>query len=324
LSSADGSASPPLRRHLVKRFHAIPASEERYGLAEGPYWDGDRNRVLWVDINAGDVHTGTLSAQRVIHETALHLPETVGAVVSSKQGELLVAGARRLYYVSPEGAVSPGPRILPDRVDSRLNDGGCDPVGRFLVGSLALDDRAYAEVLVRVEADGRLVVLDEDLGMSNGLAFSRHGDQLYSVDTMPGIVWVRDYDDAAGAVGRRRGLLRLEGDQPDGLCVDGDGNLWIAMWGLGQVRCYSPSGAHLAVVDVAAPNTTSAAFLGASLDTLLITTASEQLSDALRARYPDSGRLFTARVGVSGLPVHRWAGTGGAPSPGPMPTANTA
>jgi sugar lactone lactonase YvrE len=306
----------------VKRFHAVPASEESYGLAEGPYWDGDGNRVLWVDINAGDVHTGTLSAQRVIHERALHLPETVGAVVSSRQGELLVAGARRLYYVSPEGAVSPGPNILPERVDSRLNDGACDPAGRFLVGSLALDDRAYAEVLVRVEAECHVVVLDEDLGMSNGLAFSRQGDQLYSVDTTPGIVWVRDYDSAAGAVGRRREFLHLEGEQPDGLCVDDEGNLWIAMWGLGQVRCYSPSGAHLAVIDVAAPNTTSVAFVGASLETLLITTASEQLSDAQRARYPDSGRLFTARVGVSGLPVHRWAGTG-APSPGPALTANT-
>jgi sugar lactone lactonase YvrE len=270
------------------------------------------------------VHTGTLAAQRVIHETALHLPETAGAVVSSRQGELLVAGARRLYHVSPEGAVSPGPNILPEHVDSRLNDGGCDPAGRFLVGSLALDDRAYAEVLVRVEADGQVVAIDEDLGMSNGLAFSRRGDELYSVDTTPGIVWVRDYDPATGAAGRRRELLHLEGDQPDGLCVDGDGNLWIAMWGLGQVRCYSPSGAHLAVVDVAAPNTTSAAFVGASLDTLLITTASEQLSDAQSARYPDSGRLFAASVGVSGLPVPRWSGSGAAPPPGPTLTANTA
>jgi sugar lactone lactonase YvrE len=324
LSSADGSASPPLRRHLVKRFRGVPASEEHYGLAEGPLWDGDRNRVLWVDINAGDVHTGTLSAQRVIHETVLHLSETVGAVVSSRDGELLVAGARRLYYVSPEGAVSPGTTILADGVDSRLNDGGCDPAGRFLVGSLALDDRASAEVLVRVDPDGQVVVLDEDLGMSNGLAFSPQDDQLYSVDTTPGIVWIRDYDSAAGTVGRRREFLRLDGDQPDGLCVDGDGNLWIAMWGLGQVRCYSPSGAHLAVVEVAAPNTTSAAFVGASLDTLLITTASERLSDAQRARYPDSGRLFTASVGVGGLPVSRWSGTGGAPHPpAPTPAANT-
>jgi sugar lactone lactonase YvrE len=323
LSSPDGSASQPLRRHLVKRFHAVPVSEERYGLAEGPFWDGDRNRVLWVDINAGTVHTGVLSTQGMTHDILLQLPETVGAVVSSRQGELLVAGARRLYVISPEGAVSAGPSILSERIASRLNDGACDAAGRFLVGSLALDDRAYEEVLVRVDADGQVVVLDDDLGMSNGLAFSPEGDKLYSIDTAPGIVWIRDYDSATGAVGRRHEFARLDGGKPDGLCVDIQGNLWIAMWGAGHVRCHSPSGDHVGVVEVAAPNTTSVAFVGASLDTLLITTASEQLSDAQRARYPDSGRLFTANVGVSGLPVPRWSGTGGAPDgPGTTMTAN--
>jgi sugar lactone lactonase YvrE len=314
LSSPDGSASPPLRRHLVKRFRAVPASEERYGLGEGPFWDGDRSRVLWVDVNVGAVHSGDLSAERVSPNTLLQLDETVSAVVSSRRGELLVAGARRLHSVSPRGAVSPGPPILPERVASRLNDGACDGAGRFLVGSLALDDRDCEEILVRIDADGKVVVLDDDLGMSNGLGFSPRGDRLYSIDTASGTVWTRDYDTATGAFGRRDELLRVDGGKPDGLCVDGQGNLWIAMWGAGHVRCYSASGDHLAVVEVDAPNTTSVAFVGASLDVLLITTASEQLSQAQRARYPDSGRLFTARVGVSGLPVPNWSGTEGASS----------
>jgi len=310
LSSPDGSASPPLRRHLVKRFHAVPASEERYGLGEGPFWDGDRNRVLWVDINAGAVHAGTPAAQRITHATVWHFPETVGAVVCSRDGELLVAGARRLHVVSPEGAVGPGPEILPERVASRLNDGGCDPAGRFLVGSLPLDDRAAAQVLVQVGADGQVVVIDDDLGMSNGLAFSPAGDRLYSVDTVRGIVWVRDYDAATGFAGGRRAFLHLDGDKPDGLCVDVHGNLWVAIWGAGRVQCHSPEGETIAVVEVAAPNTTSVAFVGPSLDTMLITTASEQLSDTQRDQYPDSGRLFTAHVGVKGLPVPLWSGSG--------------
>jgi sugar lactone lactonase YvrE len=293
----------------VKRFHAVPASEERHGLGEGPFWDGDRSRVLWVDINAGAVHAGTLSEQRITHAKVWHFGETVGAVVCSPEGELLVAGAHRLYVVSPEGTVSPGAEILPERAASRLNDGGCDPAGRFLVGSLALDDRAAAEVLVQVDADGKVVVLDDDLGMSNGLAFSPAGDRLYSVDTVPGIVRVRDYDSATGFAGRRREFLRLDGDKPDGLCIDVLGNLWIAMWGAGRVQCHSPEGEAIAVVEVPAPNTTSVAFVGPSLDTLLITTASEQLSATQRDHYPDSGRLFTAHVGVSGSPVPLWSGS---------------
>ena len=296
----------------MKRFHAVPASQHTYGLGEGPVWDADHDRVLWVDINAGEVHRGTLSAQGVREVGVLHLQETVGAVVSARDGELLIAGARRLYRVAPDGAVTPGPELITRRTASRLNDGGCDPDGRFLVGSLALDDRAGAEVLVRVDQEGGIEMIDQDLGMSNGLAFSPAGDQLYNIDTSARVVWIRAYDSRSGAVGHRQEFLRVDGS-PDGMCVDVEGNLWIAIWGAGEVRCYSAGGAPLAVVEVPAPNTTSVAFAGPALDTLLITTAAEQLGDAQRARYPDSGRLFTAQVEIDGLPVASWAGAGAWP-----------
>lgn len=310
MSSADAIASrrPTHTGHPVKRFQAVPATGERYVLAEGPYWDGDRDRVLWVDIAAGEVHTGRLAASRVIPEAVLTFPETVGAVVSSLDGELLVAGARRLYMVSTEGDVSPGAEIIGADTASRLNDGGCDPAGRFLVGTLALDDRVRSEILVRVEPDGGILVIDDDLGLSNGLAFTPDGGALYSVDTQAGTVWIRAYDARTGKVGRRREFLQIDGT-PDGLCVDEEGNIWVALWGSAEVRCYSAAGEQIAAIDVAAPNTTSVAFVGAALDTLLITTASEQLSEAQLSRYPDSGRLFTADVGVRGIPVPQWAGT---------------
>ncbi len=310
MSSPDGIAPrrPTRTGHAVKRFDAVPATDERYVLGEGPFWDSDRNRVLWVDINAGEVHAGRVEARRVIPEWVLTFPETVGAVVASRGGELLVAGARRLYWVSPDGTVTPGMQVIADATASRLNDGGCDPAGRFLVGSLALDARTNQEVLVRIENGGHLRVIDDDLGLSNGLAFTPDGGSLYSVDTAAATVFIRAYDAGTGAVGPRRAFLQLD-SKPDGLCVDEQENLWIAMWGASQVRCYSAAGEQMAVVDVDAPNTTSVAFVGADLDTLLITTASEQLSEAQSARYPDSGRLFLADVGVRGSPVPRWAGT---------------
>jgi sugar lactone lactonase YvrE len=293
----------------LRRFRAAPASEQRYGLAEGPLWDGRRNRTLWVDINAGRVHSGAFDGDRVTAETVLQLPETVGAVLCSEAGELLVAGARRLYNVSTDGLLSDGPQIIPEGTASRLNDAACDPVGRCLVGSLALDDRPRQEVLVRVETDGRVNVIDDDLGLSNGLAFTPDGAHLYSIDTTPGIVWVRDYDVDDGAFGQRSEFLQVTEGSPDGMCLDSLGNLWIAVWGAGEVRCYSPAGEPVAIVDVSAPNTTSVAFVGPGLDTLLITTAAGQLTAERLAEFPDSGRLFTAKVGVSGLPVASWAGT---------------
>jgi sugar lactone lactonase YvrE len=292
---------------------AIPASSEIHGLAEGPVWDAPRERVLWVDINAGAVHSGILRDGRIEARERLTIDGTAGAVACSAAGELLVAGTRGLHTVAADGTVTAGARLIPEAVASRLNDGKCDPAGRFVVGSMALDDRRGEDVLLSIGRPGStdstdsITVLDDDLTLSNGLGWSPDGTVLYSTDTIPGVIWSRAYAPDSGAVGPRREFLRITDGSPDGLCVDADGNLWIAIWGAGEVRCYSPTGTRLATVAVAAPNTTSVAFIGPGLDTLLITTASEQLSERQSAEFPDSGRLFTYDVGAVGLPVAPWA-----------------
>jgi len=289
-------------------FEATPASDRTYGLAEGPVWDADRLRVLWVDVNAGTVYVGRFSDGAINQEHHIAVDTTVGAVVTSASGDLLVAGARHLHTISSDGAHHRGLEVVARTKESRLNDGGCDPEGRFLVGSLALDQRQGDESLVRIEPDGAVTVIDDDLTLSNGLAFSPDDTVLYNIDTTPGTVWRRSYGLGSGVVGPRAAFVHIDHGSPDGMCIDNDGNLWIAIWGAGEVRCFAPSGEQLATVVVAAPNTSSVAFIGPNLDTLLITTASEQLSPADSTRYPDSGRLFTADVGVAGTPVHRWAG----------------
>lgn len=110
-------------------LHADPATQSTYGLAEGPVWDGIRERVIWVDLNAGHVHFGELSGDQIIPGEFLAFTETVGAVVCSPAGELLVAGSKALKTVAVDGNVRSGPRVLPTGKVSRLNDGGCDPAG---------------------------------------------------------------------------------------------------------------------------------------------------------------------------------------------------
>ena len=279
------------------RWTATVASDEVYGLGEGPLWDGPRRRVLWVDIDAGTVHEGRLDGDRVVPVRSTHVDRTVGAVVASADGQLLVAGAQRTF---PGGPVTEGPR--------RLNDGACDPAGRFLVGTLALDGEDRGQQLVRIEPGGSTIVLDDDLGLSNGLAWSVDGGLFYSVDTTGHVVHARTYDATTGAVGPRRDWLRFDDESPDGLCVDAEDHLWIAMWGGSQVRRYTPAGELVGILDVPAPHTTSVAFVGDGLDRLLVTTATAELSPADRAAYPDSGRLFLAHVGVAGHPVTPWSG----------------
>ncbi|MEV7802775.1 SMP-30/gluconolactonase/LRE family protein [Microbispora sp. NPDC088329] len=293
---------------MTRRFTATQACGEVYALAEGPVWDPLRERLLWVDIDAGAVHEGRLDpvTGAVTATTAHTFGGTVGAVAVSADGELVVAEREVLTRVDTAGRRTEIARVLPPGVRSRLNDGAVDPAGRFLIGSMALDDREGQEVLARL--DGTTCVhIDEDLTLSNGLAWSPAGDRLYSIDSTPHVVWERDYDAATGRTGPRRELFRLADGMPDGMCADSEGNLWIAVFGGGRVECRDPGGHLLAVVEVGAPNVTCPAFAGPDLDVLVITTSTNDLSARDLAEHPGSGHLFTAEVGVRGVATPYWA-----------------
>lgn len=286
------------------------ASAESFVLGEGPVWDAPRGRLLWVDIQQALVLAGELGADgRIEVRSREAFENTVGAVAVAEDATLLVAAHDQLLVVTPDGTRRPGQRVVPDGGQRRMNDGKTDPAGRFLVGTLSLVEPTHREVLCRLEADGSLTVLDEDLMLSNGLGWSADGTRFYSTDTLDRVVWVRDYDVASGAVGPRQALIRFDdgGGMPDGMCVDAEDHLWVAVWGGGEVRRYSPDGVLTRTLRIPAPHTTCVAFAGPELDTLVITTARTGLSDEQLRANPDSGRLFTARVGVRGVPVAPWA-----------------
>ena len=290
---------------------ATPATSERFRLGEGPVWDAPRRRLLWVDIEGGAVLGGVLDGGAVTVTERIGFDTMVGAVAAAGDGTLLVAAQEQLIIQRPDGRRADGPRVVPTGEPRRCNDGGTDPAGRFLVGTLSLGEPSEREVLVRLEADGRLTVLDDDLRLSNGLAWSSDGRRMFSVDTPRRTVSVRDYDVASGAVGPRAVHLRLEDGFPDGIAMDAADHLWVAVWGGGEVRRYTPDGSLVERVATGAPHTSSVAFAGDDLRTLVITTATSELGeDQLRA-HPDSGRLFTARAEVPGLPVAPWSGPAG-------------
>lgn len=279
------------------------ATAEGHFLAEGPVWDPIRGRVLWVDILAGAVLVGRLSYGGGIDvEERIDFPDTAGAVAVAPGGELLVAGTHRLYVRDGDGVIHPGPEIVAG-AERRLNDGKPDPAGRFLVGTKG---DGVGEQLLSVRPDGLADVLDADLTLSNGIAWSREGDLLYSVDTLRRLIHVRPYDAETGRAGARQVLVAFEHGYPDGLTVDAEDHLWVAMWGAGCVLRITPAGEALARVSLPAPHVSCPVFAGPDLDTLVVTTAQEGMTEADLARHPLAGRLFTVPLAVGGNPPHHW------------------
>ncbi|SFR78339.1 Sugar lactone lactonase YvrE [Agromyces sp. CF514] len=284
------------------------ATTDAYVLAEGPCWDDRRGRLLWVDIESGLVLCGELADDGtlgVVHR--VEFDGRVGAVAPAENGDWIVALDGRLVRRRPTGEVAVGVEVVAAGSGRRLNDGRPDPAGRYVVGSLRMDGASESEVLVVVDDRG-IRTLDADLSLSNGLAWSTDGGTLYSIDTGRRTVFRRSWDVATGASGTREVHVTLTHGHPDGMTIDAEDHLWIAVWGLGQVHRYSPAGDLVRVIDVPAPFTSSVAFAGADLATLVITTSYRDLDDVGRTRYPDSGRLFTVRPGVAGAPQPLWSG----------------
>ena len=285
----------------MSSLHARVASADAYQLGEGPVWDGDRSRILWVDILEGKVIEGILDGDEVVVTATHNLGGMVSAAVPTDSGAILLARQEELVVLEPGGELRRGARIVSAGSGDRCNDGAVDPAGRFLVGTLALRKTDTAQRLLRVEQDGRVTTVDDDLTLSNGLAWSPDGTLLYSVDTLSRRIRVRDYDSATGEMGERREHLFFDDGYPDGICVDADGCLWVAVWGAGEVRRFSHDGAQLESVKVPAPHVSSVALVSADLDLLLITTAREGLTPDELAANPLSGHLFSVRVGAVGL-----------------------
>lgn len=289
----------------------VCATVERFVLAEGPMWDPVHGLLLWIDVERGLVLAGDLRADgRITVVEALRVGETVGAVAPAATGDWVVAGAQRLHVRASGGALAAGRRLLPAGSGRRLNDAKPDPAGRLVVGTLPLaEGSSTTEELLLVRPD-RVDRIDGDLTLSNGLAWSLDGGTMYSVDTLRCVINRRPWDPAAGTWGVRTPHVTFNGEYPDGICLDAEDHLWVAMYGLGEVRRYAPDGVLVSTIRVPAPHTTSVAFAGPDRTTLVITTGSRDLDAEGRARHPDGGALFTVTPGVRGKPEALWSGTG--------------
>ncbi|MFC4855659.1 SMP-30/gluconolactonase/LRE family protein [Actinophytocola glycyrrhizae] len=272
-------------------------------LAEGPVWDPRSSCLRWVDIQRGQVHRFDPASGT---DTFFEVGEDVGTVAVRAAGGLVIATTSGLY-TCPEGG---GRATLLHAVDTdppggRFNDGKADPWGRLWAGTM-LDDPPGACALYRLDPDHSLHTVATGVSCSNGLGWSPEGTTMYYIDTRTGGIDAFDHDPSTGALSGRRRVVDVDRGWPDGMTVDADGCLWVALWDGWGLRRYAPDGRLLTTVEVPAQRVTSCAFGGPALSTLYVTTARTGLRDF--TDQPLAGSLFAVEPGVAGLAPGEWAG----------------
>ena len=268
-------------------------------LAEGPRWDAATRRLLWVDIEGCELHILESEEDR-----AIGLDAMVGAAAPTSSGAVLVALADRLALVDLADESVRTLVRLPHGSALRSNDGACDAAGRFWIGTMGLDQTPGAGALYRY--DGRLQRVLDEVTLSNGIGWTRDDTRMYYIDSPVQRVDIFDFELASGRVDDRRPFVSIDENEgiPDGLTVDDEGGVWVALYGGSCVHRYDES-CHLdAVLAVPAENVTSCCFGGDDGRSLFVTTAA-----------PD-GNVYVTQPGVSGPPAHVFheGGTRTAPS----------
>jgi sugar lactone lactonase YvrE len=279
------------------------AQDARATIGEGPVWDEVTHRLHWVDIPAGLVH-------RFSPIDGSDLPIDVGLPVGSlalgAQGGLVLA-TRDGFLLFPTTADRAPMLVEVEREipNNRMNDGRCDPKGRFWAGTMDRDHAPGAGSLYRLDGTSRaleVAVVLRGLTISNGIDWSPDASVMYFTDSATQRVDMFDFDADLCSVRNRRPFVQISprDGSPDGLTVDSEGCVWVALFGAGAVRRYKPSGKIAGEIRLPVTLVTSVAFGGADLADLYLTTARHRLDEAGRSSQLHAGSLFVSRPGPTG------------------------
>jgi sugar lactone lactonase YvrE len=262
-------------------------------LGEGVTWDADTASLLWVDVD-----------QQLLHRLHAHgdhdstrLERAASVVVPRVGGGYVAVVGLDVVTMDEDGALGSVIATLPPDGDGRANDGRCDPQGRLWVGTVDRSGARRAK-LFRIDASGDTVAVLADRALSNGIDWSPDGLRCYHADSM-----LRRIDelrlDARGDVRDVREFATFSA-MPDGLSVDEEGGVWVALWDGGVVQRFTAEGRLDRTVSVPGGWITNCAFGGPELRTLYITTARVDLDVDVQRRQPHAGSLFAVEVDVAG------------------------
>ncbi|GAA2939235.1 SMP-30/gluconolactonase/LRE family protein [Streptomyces erythrogriseus] len=269
-------------------------------LGEGATWDPATGRLLWIDILNSRVHTyDPATGRRTVRRTGQH----VGAVKPRAGGGLVLNLRDGVGLLDPDDTFRWLHRA--PVAGRRGNDAAVAPDGSLLAGTMRYDEAPGGGTLSRVTGDGTATVLLQDVTVSNGTGWSPDGRLMYYIDTPTRRIDVFDFG-GDGTIAGRRPLAEIEEGAgfPDGLTVDADGCVWVALWDGGAVRRYTPSGELDRVIELPVPRVTCCAFGGPGLTDLYVTTARVGLT----APHPLAGSLLVVPGAGKGVAQPAFAG----------------
>lgn len=272
-------------------------------LGEGPVWDSRTQTLYWLDILNKRVHVDS--------ELLLQLDDFIGCITPRHSGGLVLTKRFSFWTFDPDSSSSIFLASLADEPpNNRFNDGKCDPRGRFIAGTMNLNEKDPTGSLFSF--DGKSITkLLLNVTISNGMTWSPDGKTFYYIDTPTREVRAFDYDLDSGAIANPRVAVTAPESLgwPDGMTSDAQGNLWIAMWGGAQVTKWNPNtGQLLEQIPVPALQPSSCTFGGKGMNELFITSARKGLDDAALNKYPLSGGVFCIETNAEGLPPFEFAG----------------
>ncbi|SDB21554.1 Sugar lactone lactonase YvrE [Flavobacteriaceae bacterium MAR_2010_188] len=269
---------------------------------EGAFWNHKSNELFWVDIDGKKVNIYNPQTKT---NKSIPTPSMVGTLVPKSDIEVVVALEDGIYILNTENSqFTLLTNIEKEIPTNRFNDGKADPAGRLWVGSMAFNEQKHAARLYMVDQEGRVEEKIDSITISNGIAWSKDNSKMYYIDTPTAKVKVFDYNNSTGEISNEKVAVEVPNSlgYPDGMTIDEEGMLWVAMWNGNAVYRFDPNtGETLQKIEVPAHNVTSCAFGGNNLETLYITSATVDMKDEEHQKYPLAGSVFRVVPGVKGV-----------------------
>ena len=275
--------------------------DNKSDLGEGSIWNWKTGELMWINITGKILNFYNPKTE---NNKEMFTGQMIGTVVPAESGQVIIALKNGIYSLDPTTGTKK--QIVDpeaDLPDNRFNDGKCDPAGRFWAGTMSLSGKKGAGTLYRIDPDSSVHKMIENVSISNGIVWSPDATKMYYIDTPTQKVMAYDYNNETGEISNPKVAVTVDSEMgsPDGMTIDEDGNIWVALWGGSAVGCWNPeSGKLIKKIEVPAKNVTSCAFGGDDLGTLYITTARQNTSNEDLQKFPHAGGVFKTRPGVKG------------------------